>query len=101
VLPDFVGISANLNEEVYMQCAVVLAEGIKQVMLTPETDNEKMALKMFSPTSKVSVAIKHGTFHEPRGATVAGYYVEECRGGYLRAWRGEESVMLVIRDEKE
>ena len=76
-----------------MKTAIIIADGIKQIMFTPESESEKQALKMIGPDDNLSVAIKHGSF----AATTLGYNVKECNGGYLRAWESLESVMIVLR----
>lgn len=81
-----------------MRCAVVLADGIKQVMLTPESANEKMALEMIGVDDDITVERKQGTFYEQHRAQ--GYNVALCQGGYLRAYDDSESLMLVIRSKK-
>lgn len=83
-----------------MKVSVIISEGVKQVMFTPENDNEKFALKMISPDDNIELAIKQGSFYAD-GLKPAGYSVNMCRGGYLRAWTNEDSVMLVLTPKKE
>lgn len=82
-----------------MKCSIVISEGIKQVMFTPETESEKQALSMLTGDDNIEVAIKKGQFTDKRERY--GYDVAQCQGGYLRAWENEGSTMLVLTPKKE
>lgn len=41
-----------------MKTAIIIADGIKQVMFTPENDSEKQALKMITPQDNITVEIR-------------------------------------------
>lgn len=73
---------------------------MKQIMLTPENDEEKQALQMFSPDDNISLEIKNGTLYDS-GQKIQGYEVSECQGGYLRAYERVGSVMFVLRPKKK
>lgn len=77
-----------------MKCAIVLTDGIKQIMLTPENDSEKQALRMITRDDDITIETAWGTFYDSRPL---GYDVSECGGGYLRGFRSDESLMLVLR----
>jgi hypothetical protein len=77
-----------------MKVAIIISEGVKQIMFTPENESETMALKMISPSDNIDLAVKQGSFHSDDMA--AGYQVSMCQGGYLRAWTHPDSVMLVL-----
>ena len=81
-----------------MKTAIIIADGLKQIMLTPENESEKMALKMITPDDNISLEVKTGTLYDgystPKCAR--GYIVQKCRGDYLRAFDNEESLMLVL-----
>jgi hypothetical protein len=81
-----------------MKTAIIIANGIKQIMFTPENDSEKQALKMITPSDDISLDIKEGTFYDSysRPASAHGYTVDKCQGGYLRAYPSEDSLMLVL-----
>jgi hypothetical protein len=82
-----------------MRISVLLTDGAKQVMLTPETDHEKQALKMIAPTDKIEAVSKWGRYdHEPQHA---GIHVAECQGEYFREFSDGESLMFIIRPEKK
>lgn len=83
-----------------MKVAVIISEGVKQVMLTPENENEKFALRMISPDDNIELAVKQGSLLAAYGDIPAGYNVNMCRGGYLRTWTDENSIMLVLTPKK-
>lgn len=83
-----------------MKVAVIISEGIKQVMFTPENEQEKLALKMISPNDSIELAVKSGSFYSDYEKP-AGYNVAMCQGGYLRAWTDESSIMLVLTPKKK
>lgn len=41
-----------------MRTAIILVDWSKQIMFTPETDNEKEALKLITPDDNISTVIK-------------------------------------------
>lgn len=79
-----------------MKTAILLAQGVKQIMFTPENDNEKQALKMISPEDEIHTVIRRGSFYTGSEEEVFGANVYECQGGYMRAERDVDSVMFVI-----
>lgn len=81
-----------------MKTAIIISDGVKQVMFTPENDSEKQALKMITPDDDIELAVKTGSFHA--SYKPAGYHVGMCQGGFLRAWDDEDSVMLVLTPKK-
>lgn len=84
-----------------MKCAIIIADGLKQIMFTPENETERNALKMITPEDDITVDIKTGTFFEQMPTSAAGYCVEESKGGYLRAYCSAESLMLVLRPKNK
>lgn len=79
-----------------MKTAIIIANGIKQIMLTPETDSERYALSMITLDDNITVESKMGNFYTNAPASAAGYTVHMCQGGYLRAYDNAESLMLVL-----
>lgn len=77
-----------------MKTAILLADGVKQIMFTPETESEKDALNLITADDDIHTVIKRGTFSGID--TVFGANVYECRGGYYRAEENTESVMFVL-----
>lgn len=82
-----------------MKTSIILSDGLKQIMLTPENDNEKQALKMIAPEDDISIEVKQGQFSDK--PSVLGYDIHECQGGWLRAWEDKDSVMLMLRPKKK
>lgn len=80
-----------------MKISIVLAEGAKQIMMTPETEHEKMALKMIGPGETLEVATKWGTYdNEPEKI---GLSTQLCLGGWYRRYADEESLMFIIQPD--
>ena len=77
-----------------MKCAIVLTEGIKQIMLTPENDSEKQALRMITRDDDITIETKWGEFYDNKPV---GYNVVECGAGYLRGFQSDDSLMLVLK----
>lgn len=84
-----------------MKTAIIIANGLKQIMFTPETDEERQALKMITPNDEISLEVKEGSFFDRSPASAQGYVVRECRGDYLRAYEDTDSIMLVLRPKKK
>ncbi len=82
-----------------MKTAIILADGVKQIMFTPETDNERDALKLIKPDDDINVMIKTGSFGEEH--YVSGFEVSMCKAGFLRAWPSEDSVMFVLTPKND
>ena len=78
-----------------MKTAIIISNGLKQIMFTPENDSEKQALKMITLDDNITIDVKSGAFTDK--PPTMGYSVSQCQGGYLRAWEDEDSVMLLLR----
>jgi hypothetical protein len=82
-----------------MKTAILIAEGVKQIMLTPENDTEREALQYITSNDEIhTIVIKRGPFDDEED--VFGADVYECEGGYYRAERKQESVMFVLTPKK-
>jgi len=83
-----------------MKTAIIFSDGIKQINFTPENNNERQALKLITPNDDIRLAVKNGTFgvntHKPYTIEIS-----ECRGGFLRAFDNDESVMLVLLPQEK
>lgn len=77
-----------------MKTAILITEGVKQIMFTPENEAEKEALRYISPDDDIHTVIKKGTFSDK--PEIFGADVYECRGGYYRAQEQSDSVMFVL-----
>lgn len=82
-----------------MRTAILITDGVKQIMFTPETESEKQALLMISPDEDIHTVIKKGSFAD--NEEVLGFDVYECKGGFYRAEERTESVMFVLTSKKK
>lgn len=83
-----------------MKTAIIIADGIKQIMFTPENESEKQALQMITPQDDITLETHTGTLYDRSPDSAKGYTVNECKGGYLRAYENTDSLMLVLRPKK-
>lgn len=79
-----------------MKISLVISEGTKQIMMTPENEFEREALKYIKPTDRLQVVAKWGTYDDK--PSHYSYNTEKCQGGYLRRFATEDSLMFVIED---
>lgn len=82
-----------------MKISVVIAQDVKQVMMTPETDHERDALKWISVNEDIEIAKKWGTYDDK--PSHFSYNTEMCRGEYLRRFAQQDSLMFVITPKKK
>jgi len=79
-----------------MKTAIVFAEGIKQIIFTPENESEEFALSLLTPDDDVEMALCQGTFTDLKTVPFTAT-INECKGKYLRVFEGnKESRMLVL-----
>jgi len=83
-----------------MKTAIIIADGIKQIMFTPENDSERQALKMITLQDNITVEVKEGSLFDRSPKSALGYTVQKCQGGHLRAYEDESSLMLVLRPKE-
>jgi len=81
-----------------MKISIVIAEGVKQVMMTPETDHERESLKWIDPKEDIEIAQKKGTYDDD--ASHFGMNTSMCQGGYLRRFAEKDSIMFVLTPKK-
>jgi len=62
-----------------MKISILIADGVKQIMLTPETDHEKQALKYIQPDDTLVAKTKWGAFTGEK--EIVGVSVDMCQGG--------------------
>lgn len=72
---------------------------MKQIMFTPETENEREALKLITADDDIHTIVEKGSFYD--GEKVFGVNIYTCQGGYMRAKQDEDSVMLVLTPKKK
>lgn len=82
-----------------MKLSVIIADGVKQVMMTPETDHEREAIKWISIDEDIEVATQWGTYDEK--PSYYSHNSQMCRGGYLRRFAQEDSLMFVLTPKKK
>ena len=82
-----------------MKTAILIANGVKQIMFTPENDAEKQALNIISTEDDIHTVIKRGQFADTD--EVFGVDVQFCEGGFLRAYKSEKSVMFVLTPKEK
>lgn len=79
-----------------MKTAIVFADGIKQIIFTPENDDERAALRHFSSNDRVELAVKNGDFYAREEKVPFRATVQMCHGGFLRAFSDRDSIMFVL-----
>lgn len=79
-----------------MRISMVIHEKAKQIMLTPETEHEKEALKHIGLGDKLEIVSKWGSFGDESHANLQ---VKECQGKYLRVFSEADSLMFVIKKQ--
>ena len=84
-----------------MKTAIIIADGIKQIMFTAENQSEKQVLAMITPQDDITVEAYTGTFYDSSPESAKGYVVAESKGGYLRGYEDKASLMLVLKPKKE
>lgn len=78
-----------------MKTAIVIAGATKQIMLSPETEEEKTILKLIGKEEQnLDIIVREGSFYPEKEAF--GYDINFCRGGYLRAFATSDNLMLVL-----
>ncbi len=65
-----------------MKVALYIEDGLEQIVLTPDSDAEKMVLAKLQDSSR-TIEIKHGSFYA-------------CRGGWTRQGQNDDSTMIVL-----
>jgi len=83
-----------------MKTIIILGDGVKQICFTPETENEKKALRMITTEDDIHTVIKRGTLYD-RDEEILGVDVYKCQGGYLRARDDTDSVLFVLTPKKD
>lgn len=82
-----------------MKTAIIFTDGIKQIVFTPENEQETMALSMMDVDDNIEMLVKNGTFGIS-GNVPFSASVDECKGGYLRLFQDEKSRILVLKPKK-
>jgi len=83
-----------------MKTAVILSEGIKQIVFTPESTSEKYALSLITAEDDIEVLVTNGQVGESSFKPFSAR-MSECRGGFLRLYSDRESRILVLKPKKK
>lgn len=70
-----------------MKTAIYIEDGKSQLVITPETNFEKDAVKNFQE-NRLNVTIYRGSFYD-------------CQGGWTRHCEDDDSIILSIKDRTE
>lgn len=81
-----------------MKIALYIEDGLEQIVLTPETPNEKSLLENFH--SGRTMEIKKGSFYECRGGYMR-YGVYKEHNTYASVSENDSSTMFVFRRNEE
>lgn len=86
-----------------MKCAIIIADGVRQVMMTAENASEQQALDIIkAPGQNVSIDFKEGTLYDSVPPSAFGFTIAKCKGGFLRAFEeSKTSLMIVLTDNQE
>lgn len=79
-----------------MKISVLLHEDAKQIILTPENEHEKSALKMIAPGDKIEAQTKWGSIFDGGEEQIVGYSIKKCNGGYYRAYPDNNSLIFLV-----
>lgn len=82
-----------------MITSIIISEGVKQIVFTPENDEEKAVLKMITVNDSIEVLSMHGSPYALGGSKTKPFAanIGSCGGGYLRMFTDEDSRILVLK----
>ena len=83
-----------------MKTAIIFCDGVKQIILTPENDDEKFALSLLTPSDDMSILITSGTFGDKDDRPFTKN-VSNCVGGYLRLYNDSYSRIIVLTPKEK
>lgn len=85
-----------------MKTSVIFSEGIKQIFLQPENDDEKFALSLITAKDDIELLVKNGSiFSAPdAGRKPFTASVDERSGGHLRIYEGGDGKVLILKPKK-
>lgn len=86
-----------------MKTAIIFSDNIKQIVFTPENDQEKYALSLLTPDDDIELLLTNGNMFNDRGNKPFTANISQCKGGYLRVYEDNESRILVLKpkDKKQ
>ena len=80
-----------------MKTAIYIEDGVVQLVITPESEFEKSALKSFG-SDGISAEIFRGTFYDCRGGWVRQ---TQHHGNHLQGFESSEDNSLIIKVKDE
>lgn len=84
-----------------MKTAIILTDNIKQIVLTPENDSERSALQLITPDDNITLAVHQGSMYDQYGVKPWHGHIDKCRGGFLRIFSDQDSIMLVLTPKEK
>lgn len=84
-----------------MTTAIIIADGVKQIMFTPENDADKEALRMITMDDDITIEYHTGTLFDHPPSSALGYIVQPSTAGYLRGYKCPDSLMLVLKPKQK
>jgi hypothetical protein len=84
-----------------MKTAIIFADGVKQIVFTPESDEEKYALSLITPSDNIDLLVFQGGMYSESLPKPFAANVSMCKGGWLRIFNDSDSRILVLSPKKE
>jgi hypothetical protein len=84
-----------------MKTAVIFSDGIKQIVFTPENDDEKYALSLITPKDDIDLLVFTGSMYSDSLPKPFAANITMCRGGYLRIFNDSDSRILVLKPKEK
>lgn len=83
-----------------MKTAVIFCDNTKQIIFTPETEQEKFALSLLSVDDSIEMLITEGSFGDERNKPFTKT-VSMCQGDFLRVYSDKDSRILVLKPKEK
>lgn len=82
-----------------MKTSILIADWVKQINFTPETDNDKEVLSLLDVNDNdINLLIKKGSmWMEDR---LSWYSIDECRWWWNRWYEDTKSIMFILKQKK-
>lgn len=80
-----------------MKTAIIFSDNTKQIILTPESESEKTAIGMITENDNIEIALKNGSIYScGNQEEIFTASLKQSRGGYLRVYNDDNSIILVL-----
>ena len=73
-----------------MKAQLVVGDGWKQIVFSPETEHDKTIARMLAETGRQNVEVKFGAF-----------FHEQCQGGWYRQFDSSDALMFTLTPSGE